>query len=190
MWFLKTPQTIDTFWAWAKVIAMAGRNSTLKEIVDELLSKLFSAEKAHLQPRIQKIIDKNAALMGSSVANGFRYKGVTYSNLANATRLGAMGNLHTDLFPEMDRLLVETKELEYDKARVKAALIILLQTAYTDQDYRDAVPNCLAALVDRWNGLPRTREEAYTLENDPMKMNQYKKVVPTIEYHAASRYLY
>lgn len=190
MWFLSSDRTIHHMWAWEDRIAMAGRNSTLNEIINELLEKLFAPEKQSLQPRIQEIIQRNGQLMGNVGANGFRYKGETYSNLANATRLGNNTSLHADLFEDMDRLLVEKKELDYDRARVKAGLIILLQSAYTDQDYRDAVPNCLAVLVDRLSSLPRTREEAYTLKDDPQKLHQYKKVVSLIEYHAASRYLY
>lgn len=190
MWFLRTPQTINNFWAWEKAIAMAGRNSTLNEVITELLKKLFAPEKDALQPRILEIISKNATLMGNVAANGFRYKGETYSNLAHAQRAGASSNLHADLYNEMDLLLVEKKELDYDKARIKAGLIILLQTAYTDQDYRDALPNCLVSMIDRFKQLPRTREEAYTLKDDPVRMNQYKKVAPLIEYHSASRFLY
>lgn len=190
MWFLRTPQNINNFWAWEKTIAMAGRNSTLNEVITELLKKLFAPEKDALQPRILEIISKNAALMGNIAANGFRYKGETYSNLAYAQRAGASSNLHADLYNEMDLLLVEKKELDYDKARIKAGLIILLQTAYTDQDYRDALPNCLVSMIDRFKQLPRTREEAYTLKDDPVRMNQYKKVAPLIEYHSASRFLY
>lgn len=190
MWFLRTPQTKENFWAWEKAMAMAGRNSALNEIVTEILKKLFAPEKDALQPRILEIIDKNAALLGNVAANGFRYKGETYSNLAHATRLGNNSNLHHDLYNEVDLLLVEKKELDYDKARIKAGLIILLQSAYTDQDYRDALPNSLANMIDRFKALPRTREEAYTLKEDPQRMNQYNKVVPLIEYHAASRFLY
>lgn len=190
MWFLRTQNTRENFWAWEKAMAMAGRNSTLNEIVTEILKKLFAPEKDALQPRILEIINKNATLMGNIAANGFRYKGETYSNLAHATRLGNNSNLHHDLYNEMDLLLVEKKELDYDKARVKAGLIILLQTAYTDQDYRDALPNCLTSMIERFKGMPRTREETYTLKDDPQKMNQYKKVAPLIEYHSASRFLY
>lgn len=190
MWFLRTPQTKENFWAWEKAMAMAGRNSTLNEIVTELLKKLFAPEKDALQPRILEIINKNAALIGNAAANGFRYKGEVYSNLSIGTRLGNNSNLHASLYNEMDLLLVEKKELDYDKARIKAGLIILLQTAYTDQDYRDALPNCLTSMIDRFRNLPRTREEAYTLKDDPQKMNQYRKVAPLIEYHSASRFLY
>lgn len=190
MWFLRTQNTRENFWAWEKAMAMAGRNSTLNEVITEILKSLFASEKNALQPRILEIINKNATLMGSVGANGFRYKGETYSNLAHATRLGNNTNLHHDLYNEMDLLLVEKKELDYDKARVKAGLIILLQTAYTDQDYRDALPNCLTSMIERFRNLPRTREEAYTLKDDPVRMNQYKKVAPIIEYHSASRFLY
>ncbi len=190
MWFLRSDRTMNHMWAWEDRIAMAGRNSTLNEIINEFLTKLFAPEKQSLQSRILEMIQRNAQFMGNIGTNGFRYKGETYSNLANATRFGNNTSLHTDLFGDMDTLLVEKKELDYDRARVKAGLIILLQSAYTDQDYRDAAPNCLAVLVDRLSSLPRTREEAYTLKDDPQKMHQYKKVVSLIEYHAASRYLY
>lgn len=57
---------------------------------------------------------------------------------------------------------------------------------------RDALPECLVAQDQsgRYKGLERTREAAWTLAGDKRALEQYEKILPSIEYYAAAHLIF
>jgi hypothetical protein len=102
-------------------------------------------------------------------------------------------NLHSSLIPAMNRFLADKSEVDFDTGRIKQALALILRDCRTRQDFRDALPNCLKDFIPEIRDLPRTREEAYTVRNDPNQLrawNQYQRLREKIEFYAAARFIY
>lgn len=163
-------------------------NSRYGEI-QTILQALFDREFANLAKREQALITKHTSMGGS--ADGFRYMGVIYSQLAG--RMRSMGNYdrpHESLVPELSAIITERKVLEGDRTRIQQALALVLAGTHTTQEIRDALPNCLQHLVPGLAGLERTREEAYTLVDNPRAYSQYMMIRPKIEFYVAAQLLY
>ena len=157
--------------------------------VTDILKFLFDREAAHLAQRENEVIVQHAARGGSK--DGFRHLGMVYTRLAGPSRnRGTFDRLHPSLVPEMGAILTSKKMLENDKARIKQALVLVLRDTQTSQDIRDALPNCLQDLIPGCKGLERSREEAYTLRDNPKAFSQYMMLRDKIEFYVAARLLY
>jgi hypothetical protein len=165
------------------------RDNQLYENITAIMRFLFDREEQHLAQRELSVLDKHRATGGSK--DGFRYMGVIYSDLRGAYRRhGTFDRLHESLAPEMGAIKTAQKILENDKGRIKQALFLVLKDAGSYQDMRDALPNCLKDLVPHCKGLERTREEAYTLRDNPRAFSQYMVLRDKIEFYVAARLLY
>ncbi|TJX44051.1 MAG: hypothetical protein E5W21_23180, partial [Mesorhizobium sp.] len=137
-----------------------------------LLKLLFEREEAQLAKRELGMVSRNTALGGST--DGFRHMGEIYSELTGASRQrGKYGLLHPSLVGEMDAILAERKTVNYDKDRIRQAFTLVLRDCRTWQDMRDALPNCVKDLIPECRHLARTREEAFTLADNPRSYTQY-----------------
>lgn len=92
-----------------------------------------------------------------------------------------------DLIPEADELFEAKKKLERDKRIIGQNLTVLLQKTKTTQDVRDALPEELASFGDIKSLYERTREEAYTLKNEPLKYKAWFQAKELIIVHLANR---
>src|SRR5690606_14141496 len=132
-------------------------------------------EEEHLKKREHALISRNAALGGS--ADGFRHMGVAYCDLTGAARSRAnLPRLHSSLVGELDAIRDERKTLAYEKDRTRQALAMVLKDCVDWQDIRDALPNGLEGFLPETKSLERTREEAFTLKDDPRAHDQYMRL--------------
>ncbi|RWB40487.1 MAG: hypothetical protein EOQ44_25455 [Mesorhizobium sp.] len=167
---------------------MAG-DTRLFETVTALLTLLFEREEAQLSKRELKLIGRNVGLGGS--ADGFRHMGEIYSELTGPGRKrGKYTVLHRELVPEMDDILAERKIVNYERDRIRQAFTLALRDCRSWQDMRDALPNCVKDLIPECRHLPRTREEAFTLADNPRSYTQYMQLREKIEFYVAARLLY
>lgn len=157
--------------------------------ITAILRFLFDREEAHLAAREEEIIRRHGAEGGSK--DGFRHMGMVYTRLTGQYRSrGTYDRLHPSLAPQMGAILTDRKILTADKDRIKQALALVLRDTRTFQDMRDALPNSLHTLVPECKGLERTREEAYTLRDNPRAYSQYMQLRDKIEFYVAARLLY
>jgi|SRR6185437_5604134 len=157
--------------------------------INTILRYLFEREEANLARRESEMVLRHAAMGGSQ--DGFRHLGMVYTRLAGAARKrGHYDRLPLNLVPEMGSILTSKKVIEADKARIKQALALVLQDTRSYQDMRNALPNCLQHLIPECNGLERTREEAYTIRDNPRAFSQYMMLRDRIEFYVAARLLY
>jgi hypothetical protein len=161
----------------------------LFDLITIILTNLFESEHKQLTNRIAAIIPRQAYLGGS--ADGFRYQSRVYTHLAGQMkRMGRYDNLLPSLVPEMDLIVAEQATNQLERERIRQALALALWNTKTPQDRRDALPNCLQDLVPECSGLERTREEAYTLTDNPRAYSQYMQLREKIEFYVAARLLY
>lgn len=165
------------------------RSDTQFHTIQAILKLLFDREELQLHRREMQIVTRNQGLGGS--ADGFRHLGIIYTSLEGANRkLGNYGRLHSSLVPELDGIISEKATIASDKERIRQALAMSLKDCRSFQDIRDALPNCISELIPECRPLERTREEAYTLLDNPRSYTQYMKLRENMEFYAASRLLY
>lgn len=169
-------------------MSLHGRDSWLNQTINILLNTLFKKEIDRISVLKVQISIKNAQMVPGA-STGFFFRGKGYSNTLYRMRGMKLGNLHKELIPEMELIIKEDQLLEREKQRVKAGLVLVLNNASNLQDVRDAIPNSLAVLVQNLAELPRIREEAYPIQHDRNKMQQYKTTKDLIDYYAATRFL-
>ena len=169
------------------------------KVIDAILANLFTAEERRLTAFIQAMCRKNQTAYGRQL-DGFHYEGVFYvfeGRRGNLTR----EVLHESLEPEMRGFKADRDQVFSDKQLIKQCLFALLEPVGADlsgltvsmveQDYRDALPECLAQDLPDWaRKLPRTREEAFTIKDNARAMRAYEKALPKIEFYSAARLLY
>lgn len=162
----------------------------INQIIDALISGLFSTEMQRLKKRELQIVVENRKVSGSQF-DGFFYQGRYYTDLDKSiASKGIKSGLHSSLVPQMERHIKDRREVEFDRLRVKQALALILKGCRTAQDLRDALPNQLAEMIDQIKSMPRSRPEGYTLMTDPRKIKQYQKLREKIEFYTAARLLY
>ena len=162
----------------------------INQVIDALVSGLFSTEMQRLRKRELQIVVENRKLSGSQF-DGFFYQGRYYTDLDKSiASKGIKSGLHLSLAPSMEAHVRDEKEVKNDTHRVKQALALLLKDARTAQDLRDALPDQLAEMIDQIKSMPRMRPEGFTLMTDPRKYEQYRKLREKIEFYTATRLLY
>lgn len=161
----------------------------LFDIVTQILAVLFEREEANFIKLEQDLVTRHSQLGGSK--DGFRHMGQVYTHLTGSSRRqGTYDRLSPELTGEMDSIRTTRKQVEMEKNLIRQALVLVLKGVSAPQDIRDALPNCLKDLIPAIARLPRTREEAYTLLDNPRALSQYMRIRDRIEFYVASRLLY
>ena len=170
--------------------------NTISQIANssEIVKHLFLAELVRLDGVLNGIIDKNDRIHGIDVSAGFMHQGELYQR-SNASRQPTAGErlmLNPDLWPAMDKYLKVSSRLIMEVHLVNQTVYRLVRGCMTYQDVRDALPECLVVQdqTGKYKELPRTRDAAWTLKGDAMALNQYEKVLPSIEYYAAAHLIF
>jgi hypothetical protein len=165
----------------------------LSNLVRELTLEIFRSEERRLAKREISFVVENASLGGPT--DGFYFQGRLFSDLAPHLRAkGQKGNLHSSLVPAVDEYLQDQKTTLFDKGRVQQALVVILKNCKSAQDVFDAVPNTLheavRSLLPAAKHLTRTREEAWTVLDNPRAYQQYLKLREKIEFYNIAKLLY
>lgn len=163
------------------------RNFTL---ITALIAEIFKAEDRRLEKEALSFVSENRKLVPDA-HDGFLYKGVFFSDLEIKLRAkGTKGKVHPSLVPTLDRHFADRKQVTFDKDRVKQALAIVINGCKTTQDIRDTLPNCLSEVFDQTRNLPRQREEAFTVRDNPRAYRQFQKLKELIEFYMVTKLLY
>lgn len=167
---------------------MSGSNQ-LHNLITHLLKALFEKEGKFLAKRQLDMVSRNTALGGTP--DGFKHLGAIYSHLeGHARSRGKFELIHKSLSAEMDSLLSEVKSLAFEKDRSSQALALVLRDCRDWQEVRDALPNSLRIYVPECVHMERTKEEAFTLLDNPRAYEQYMRLRDKLNFYAAAQLLY
>lgn len=165
--------------------------SPLNNLLTLILDGLFVAEKRRLEATVDRL-NRDHNEIRSAVDDGFLLGGVYYRPRDNLGPSPAKkAPLDNRLMTEGNAFLKDTAKVELERQLIKQVLTHLLIPCRCEQDIRDALPDCLSALMPREiHSLPRTNEEAWTIRNQERALRQYRKVLPRIEFYSAARLIY
>jgi hypothetical protein len=161
-----------------------------RQLIDALVTQIFEAETRHYHKQLDTLIDENAVLVGRPL-DGFNYLGVEYARggAVALNQRAACPALSAPLVPAMSKLLSFRKRVEVDTQVIRQILVKLIQPCQNSQDIRDALPECVVPLS--WlKSLDRTREPAWSIQNNPRDLKLFQKCLLKIEMYCAMRYLY
>lgn len=160
-------------------------------LIKTLTDHLFAPEERRLAGYISKLNQRNKKL-SEIKTDGFLYAGVFYQP-ADATlvldRHQYKPSLHISLQADMEKHMRDRAEVMEERALISQTLFLLLKPCYSNQDYRDALPECLASLL-KLTHMPRTREMAYTIEHNARAKRQFEKILPKMEIYSTAGLLY
>jgi hypothetical protein len=159
------------------------------KVIDHIISVLFAAEERRLTKAVNELCNANREAYNGEQLHGFHYQGrwYRYEDVSGALNRKV---LHLSLFSRMDRHLADEAAVNMDKQMIRQTLFQLLDPCTSEQDMRDALPNCLSDTLGEIGRLPRKNEEAFTIRNNPRAVKQYEKIKPKLELYSAARLLY
>ena len=158
-------------------------------LVCSIIEKLFSAERRRLQKFIDDLLKENQETTGQKT-DAFRYNGQLYVPSGSAQGLKSSTTLDIKLWPKMDMYLKDTETIKNDAQEIRQILFKLLFNAETDQQIRDALPDCIIDTAEGFSSIPRMDNPEHIIMNDNRAIRQYRKVLPKIEFYATARLIY
>ena len=162
---------------------------TVSEFITDLIEKLMRRSVSRSDDEIDKLHDKQRALTGNT---DFLVSGRFYSQLTGVSRaLARKVPAHPSIFQDAFDAHTEKLALERDELILKQGLKTLLAPCTGYQDLRDALPDTVMQFIPVIADFPRTRPEAYTLIDMPMKLHSYESTtLRVIDHYLASRMLF
>lgn len=166
--------------------------SELFKLSQRILKCLFEPERRRMDGIVQKLTDANSRHYGRETF-GFMFDGNFYVPKGNGTAATADKvklSLATHLIPEAIQFRNEQKALDLDEHRIGQMLFKLTQPCTTMQELRDALPECLLQFIPELKPYERRFNEQWSIMTDARAMEQYRKILPTIEAYTVSHLLY
>lgn len=160
------------------------------EIIKQICDNLFVGEERRILDAKARLVDKNKDKYPSQPHDGFSFMGKVYDTPGLVRGPRTRVALHRDLVPELEGILVDEEQIWGDRHHISQTLFQLIHFCDTEQDVRDALPECLVGFIPSLKQLSRYREEAYTLQNRPMLRRQYEKALLRIHFYSGTRLLY
>lgn len=161
-------------------------------IVLRISSGLFEAEYRRLDAVISSLNQRNKRLYDAKV-DGFLYAGQFYlPRDATLRTVGAVAKtpLHGSVENEMIAFLADREIVTTDQGFIRQTLHALLRLCRTDQQARDALPECLVSCYPSFARLPRYDEVAHSIRDNPRALRQFEKFLPKMELYSALKLLY
>ena len=167
--------------------------STVYTIVTSLVTKLLEADKRRQNDSLIEINAANKSLQKQSI-DGFIYRGDFWCPTLDGPILGGARVkrtlLHPTLEPKMNDWLSERNLIVHEQHLIRQVLHTLVRKCQDMQDLRDTLPECVVMLFKELDQLSRTREPAWTIQDNPRALSQWAKVLPRIEVCAMSRMVF
>lgn len=161
----------------------------LRKFVEAIKKALLAHEERRQQAWIDDMVVKNSLARGE-ILHSFLYGGVCYrSSGAPKGKLINRG-LHHNLTSEMAAFEKDKRAVERDRQFIGQILMHLVTDCVSHQDLRDVFPECLISIIPELAKLPRQREDAFTIRENPMIYQQYLDWLPKIEMYIATRLMF
>lgn len=157
------------------------------EILADFVTELLSEDLKISQNKLTELIERNHALGNS--AYGFLYAGKAYSNNALFHKTSRR-QLHPTLHEETHACVTGIQKMEIDSRRIHQGLMLVSRGCEDEQDLRDALPNIAKNLIPGFEALGRTRNEAWTIADNPTLMQSYKTGHDLMMFYFANRIIY
>lgn len=160
-----------------------------KQVVDDLVEKLFEAERRRLKKIVSSIVKENNEIWG--VPNdGFLFAGRFYTEKDISHRGASKISLHSALEKKMTEYHKDENEIANDGAMFQQNLFKAFEKSLNTQMLRDTLPDCISDFIPELKAYQRINPIGYSLEPIGRDYRQFLKVVPKIEFYAATRLLY
>ena len=165
----------------------------LLPLVNDLVAQIFIGEQSRLGRTEVGLVNENHKLGGP--ADSFQYQGhLIRKPETTAVIAGQHSKLHPTLYAAAEKHIKDLTQIELDKRWVAQALVLLLRSCSSIQDIFDALPNSLhqtlVAVRPNAKGLERTRQDAWTIQDNPRALAQYSKLREKMEFYNISRLVY
>ena len=157
-----------------------------------LVKELFAAEIRRLDRMLDELGQSNDRLTDGQPSAGFMYRGDFYKRASykNPTQHGERKPLVKQLWTGMEKYQAEKGKLMMDIYKINQMVFRLVKGCTTEQDIRDALPECLVNISPFLRQLSRTNEEGWTLIGEERAIRQFKAVKPLMEFYSATSMLY
>lgn len=170
--------------------AISEGSSTLQLTID---NALFTHEGQRIRKAVDSLVEKSDRLQSEQNKPrryGFLYAGVFYRHSAAPEFHASLPALDLSLWDEMTEIEADKAQLEDDRQKFRQLAFSLFEIANTDQDLRDLLPECLAPLVPGLRNFNRSRPEGSMFEEHPRAKKLFDKLLPRMEFYAATRLFY
>lgn len=160
--------------------------SNAHQILTAIVGKLMEAEYRRLQDWLNMLVKQNQEEQRLEQPIGFIYNGVYYRPDWQGKGQFRKPALAHSLWKDMDSYLLDKHIIDMDAQMIRQVLFGLIMPCESDQDIRDALPESLAAKFEIYKAMPRTREEAWTIRDNPKKLAHYEETLPRIKMYLMS----
>jgi hypothetical protein len=160
------------------------------KLINVIMDVLLGPEDRRFVNWIDQLCRRNQEFQTKPVT-GFLHDGVYYrpSNIAVAADVQKL-LLHDELYGEMDIYLRDKAQVDLDRSQIKQILFALLYPCQTQQDYRDALPDCIASVVPVIGHTPRSGEALWSIKDNTRALRQYAQIEARLEMYVAARIMY
>jgi hypothetical protein len=162
-------------------------------LISFLTSRLFAAEGRRLESDLQRINTLNKSAM-QVVVDGFLFMGRFYRPTTGTVLVGGKDTPKTSLafslHDEMEEHMKDIASIAEEKKLIEQTLSALLNSCHSDAMVRNALPECLVNCLSYLSAHSRTKEAAYTIQDNPRALRQYLKILPKMEIYSVTQMLY
>ena len=161
----------------------------MHKLIDNVIDSLFAADNRRLQAWVDRLCEKNQEARREPVV-GFLYGGVYYrpSNVIGAVPVKRA--IDPSLYPQIDAFLADKRTIDDQKQLIRQGMFMVLDPCKSIDDIRDALPECLVDCLPNLKTMPRHREAAFTIQDNPRACRQFAKILPIMEIYASARLIY
>lgn len=151
---------------------------------DKALDKLFESEANRINAWMLSLCGQHTVAT-SIECYGFKYKGERYipqeyQHFMKKTR--ELPTLNITLSQKVIEFYAETQRLGKDKAQIRQLFSVLLMRCESRQNVRNALPECVVALLGLQDEYPREFPETDLL--NPALVEQYHRLLPKIQMYS------
>lgn len=165
------------------------RSHNSPAIIASLVASLRQRDDKFLDLELQELIEQNHAL--GSPKHGFLYGGAFRTQLPAKAQAGAeKKHIHSSLIPAAKEYVARVNILEKEMLRIANGLSMVLRPCNDWQDVRDAVPDAFKQVIPEIAHLPRLKEEAWALRDQPLLKHQYELTAELLLFYFTNRLLY
>lgn len=163
-------------------------------VVWSLVKALISADSKLVHGEIDELINQNNLILNAQ-HRGFCYNGLYYKSSIGDSPVAILQDMGYDpvlskqLVSRVDKLADRWRQIETDRELLTRLFRDLTAPCRSIQDLRDALPECVIQFDPALQGMPRTREEAYTVRCDAALRLRYGMALERIHTYAAMHLL-
>lgn len=168
----------------------------MSDVRANCIEALFEAEVRRLTGIKDKLVEDNNKLNDADhicfVFNGdyFVHSRMSFNPGYAPSISSSTASLHLSLTDRMRDYLADKLTVDSDRCQIAQILYRLLRTLDSLQQYRNAIPECIASLVPSLSSLQRTVPQLVYFNGDERLIRQYNNLLPKIEMYSVTRFIY